>query len=241
MRQVKPVLCIPTACRWRSRRVSPPRRQASGFTYNNYIGLDQWNDAVFNGTFDEMRIWDGAVSQRYLSASAVAGPNVMINNLTPTSVSLTAGPAVVITGTEQATVTVQLPQTGSANLSGNRRRHQLGQQQPGRAHGEQQRFDHRGWRRQRHGQRHGRRRHCHQRQHHRHPPDPFASLQFRQRCFRFGGRPAWNGTLVAARRRSCRQHSQRPYPAGEYGWRIGYSGYVSLPRWDTDQHHLANG
>ena len=43
-----------------------------GFTYNNYIGLDQYNDAVFNGTFDEMRIWDGTVSERYLSASAVA-------------------------------------------------------------------------------------------------------------------------------------------------------------------------
>jgi hypothetical protein len=44
-----------------------------GFTYNNYIGLDQWNDPVFNGTFDEMRIWTGAVSQRYLSASDGGG------------------------------------------------------------------------------------------------------------------------------------------------------------------------
>ena len=88
-----------------------------GFTYNNYIGLDQWNDAVFNGTFDEMRIWNGAVSQLYLSASAVAGPNVIINNLTPTSASLTAGPGVVITGTEQAAVNVTLPQTGANILS----------------------------------------------------------------------------------------------------------------------------
>jgi len=87
-----------------------------GFTYNNFIGLDQWNDAVFNGTFDEMRIWTAPVSQRYLSASAVAGPSVLINNLTPTSVSVTAGPSVIITGTEQANVTVQLPQTGSTNL-----------------------------------------------------------------------------------------------------------------------------
>jgi uncharacterized protein YjdB len=87
-----------------------------GFTFNNFIGLDQWNDAVFNGTFDEMRIWTAPVSQRYLSASAVAGPTVVINNLTPTSTSVTAGPGVVISGTEQATVTVQLPQTGSTNL-----------------------------------------------------------------------------------------------------------------------------
>jgi uncharacterized protein YjdB len=87
-----------------------------GFTFNNYIGLDQWNDSVFNGAFDEMRIWTAPVSQRYLAASEVAGPSVVINNLTPTSVSVTAGPGVIITGTEQATVTVQLPQTGSTNL-----------------------------------------------------------------------------------------------------------------------------
>ena len=87
-----------------------------GFTYNNFLGLDQYNDSIFNGSFDEMRIWNGAVSQRYLSASAIAGPGVIINNLAPTTASLTAGPTVTTTGTEQAVVTVQLPQTGTANL-----------------------------------------------------------------------------------------------------------------------------
>ncbi|MGA2246669.1 MAG: LamG-like jellyroll fold domain-containing protein [Verrucomicrobiota bacterium] len=87
-----------------------------GFTYNNFIGLDQWNDPIFNGTFDEMRIWSGAVSQRYLSGSAVAGAGTVINNLTPTSVSVAAGPSVVMSGTEQAVATVQLPQTGANNL-----------------------------------------------------------------------------------------------------------------------------
>jgi len=87
-----------------------------GFTYNNYLGFDQWNDSTFTGSFDEMRIWDGTVSQLYLNASAAAGPTVLITNLTPTSASVTAGPGVVLTGTEQAAVTVQLPQTGSANL-----------------------------------------------------------------------------------------------------------------------------
>jgi len=90
-----------------------------GFTYNNYIGLDQWNDPTFHGTFDEMRIWDGAVSQLYLAASTVAGPGVVITSLTPTSASLTAGPGVVITGTEQAALTVTLPQTGSVQLPAN--------------------------------------------------------------------------------------------------------------------------
>jgi uncharacterized protein YjdB len=88
---------------------------ASG-TLNNYLGQDPWPDPQFQGTIYEFRIWDGVVSQRYLSASALAGPSVVINNLTPTSVSVTAEPSVIITGTEQANVTVQLPQTGTANL-----------------------------------------------------------------------------------------------------------------------------
>jgi uncharacterized protein YjdB len=85
-------------------------------TLNNYLGQDPWPDPQFQGTIYEFRIWNGVVSQRYLSASALAGPTVVISNLTPTSVSLTAGPAVIVTGTEQATVTVQLQQTGTADL-----------------------------------------------------------------------------------------------------------------------------
>ncbi len=87
-----------------------------GFTRYNTLGLDQYNDSPFNGTIDELRIWNGAVSQRYISASLAAGPNVIINNLTPTSASLTAGASIVLTETEQAVVTVQLPQTGLSNL-----------------------------------------------------------------------------------------------------------------------------
>ena len=85
-------------------------------TLNNVLGQDPFPDPQFQGTIYELRIWNGVVSQRYLSASAVAGPSVLINNLTPTSISVRAGPGVVVSGTEQATVTVQLPQTGSANL-----------------------------------------------------------------------------------------------------------------------------
>jgi uncharacterized protein YjdB len=87
-----------------------------GFTRYNTLGLDQYGDAPFNGTIDELRIWNGAVSQRYISASTAAGPGVVINNLTPASASLTAGASIVLTETEQAVVTVQLPQTGSTDL-----------------------------------------------------------------------------------------------------------------------------
>ena len=87
-----------------------------GFTRYNTLGLDQYGDSPFNGAVDEMRIWNGAVSQRYISASLAAGPGVIINNLTPTSANLTAGASIVVTETEQALVTVQLPQTGSTDL-----------------------------------------------------------------------------------------------------------------------------
>ena len=87
-----------------------------GGTTQNWLGRDTYNDTQFQGTVYELRIWNGVVSQRYLAASAIVGPGTVVNNLTPTSATLTAGPSVIITGTEQASVTVQLAATGSANL-----------------------------------------------------------------------------------------------------------------------------
>jgi uncharacterized protein YjdB len=87
-----------------------------GVTANNWLGRDEYGDPIFNGTFDEMRIWSGAVSQRYLSASTVAGPGVVINNLNPTSASLTAPAILAVAATHPATFYVTLSQTGSTNL-----------------------------------------------------------------------------------------------------------------------------
>ena len=83
---------------------------------NNWLGQDPFPDPQFQGTIYEFRIWNGVVSQRYLQASAVAGPGTIINNLTPSSATLTAGATVVLGGAESATFTVTLPQTGSTVL-----------------------------------------------------------------------------------------------------------------------------
>jgi len=91
----------------------------SGGTTENMLGNDVYGDPQFSGTVYEFRIWNGVVSQRYLEASAIVGPSVLINNLTPTSLSLSAGPAVVVTGTEQASVDVTLAQTGTNELAAN--------------------------------------------------------------------------------------------------------------------------
>ncbi len=85
-------------------------------TSQNWLGNDTYGDAQFQGTVYEFRIWNGAIPQRQIAASALLGPSVLVTNLTPKSANVTAGPAVVITGTEQATVNVTLEQTGSTNL-----------------------------------------------------------------------------------------------------------------------------
>jgi hypothetical protein len=76
-----------------------------GFTYNNFLGLDQWNDAIFNGTYDEMRIWNGAVTPLYEMISAVAGPGLVITNTTVQSVSISVNPSQIIGQTQQAVAT----------------------------------------------------------------------------------------------------------------------------------------
>src|SRR5260370_39453271 len=58
-----------------------------GNALNNYIGYDEYNDTVFHGAFDEMRIWDGAVTPAYALVAAAAGAGVVITNLTPQSFS----------------------------------------------------------------------------------------------------------------------------------------------------------
>ncbi|HXD00946.1 MAG TPA: LamG-like jellyroll fold domain-containing protein [Verrucomicrobiae bacterium] len=87
-----------------------------GGTAQNWLGNDTYGDTQFQGTIYELRIWNGVIPQRQIAASAILGSSVLVTNLTPTSVSVSAGPTVVITGTEQAAVTVQLPQTGANNL-----------------------------------------------------------------------------------------------------------------------------
>jgi uncharacterized protein YjdB len=88
----------------------------AGGTSQNWLGNDTYGDTQFQGTIYEFRIWNGVVSQRYISASALLGPSVLVTNLTPTSISVTSPSNVVVTGTQQATATVRLPQTGTSDM-----------------------------------------------------------------------------------------------------------------------------
>ncbi len=88
-----------------------------GFTYNNNLGLDQWNDPIFNGTFDEMRIWDGAVTPLYEKLSAAVGPGVVITNTTPQSVGIIVNTSQVIGQTQQATANAEFIQVSSVPIT----------------------------------------------------------------------------------------------------------------------------
>ena len=91
-----------------------------GNTFNNWIGRDEFGgDPMFTGSIDELRIWKGAVSPLYLAASAVAGPNILVTNLTPrivnVSVSITN---MTLTQNQQAAVTANFLKVSNVTVTG---------------------------------------------------------------------------------------------------------------------------
>lgn len=44
---------------------------------NNWLGRSQWNDNMFQGKYDEFRIWEGALSAEQVAANFAAGPNTV--------------------------------------------------------------------------------------------------------------------------------------------------------------------
>jgi len=45
---------------------------------NNWLGRSQWNDPVFDGSYDEFRIYDTALSAGQVAASFRSGPDVVV-------------------------------------------------------------------------------------------------------------------------------------------------------------------
>jgi hypothetical protein len=71
-------------------------------TSENWLGNDVYNDPQFSGTVYEFRIWNGAVSPLYTALSSVAGPGVVISNLTPVSLSVSVSTSIIAGETAQA-------------------------------------------------------------------------------------------------------------------------------------------
>jgi len=96
---------------------SPGNIGGAGGTSENWLGNDVYGDTQFQGTIYELRIWNGAVSERYIGASALLGPGVVVTNVTPTLANFSLATNVIIaTDTEQGMLTVQLSETGTNNL-----------------------------------------------------------------------------------------------------------------------------
>src|SRR5581483_1429427 len=91
-----------------------------GNTFNNWLGRDEFGgDPMYNGSIDELRIWNAAVSPLYIAASSVAGPNVLVTNLTPVSVSVAVASTNMTGGSaQQATVSANFLQASNVPATG---------------------------------------------------------------------------------------------------------------------------
>ena len=45
---------------------------------NNWLGRSQWNDSVFDGSYDEFRVYSDALTAGQVTASFAAGPDVLV-------------------------------------------------------------------------------------------------------------------------------------------------------------------
>jgi hypothetical protein len=65
---------------------------------NNWLGRSQWNDPVFQGKFNEVRIWNGVLTAANIAAAYAAGPDTLPSESTDQpklSVSLTSGKVMI--------------------------------------------------------------------------------------------------------------------------------------------------
>jgi hypothetical protein len=90
-----------------------------GDTYNDWLGRDQFGaDPTFAGSIDELRIWNAAVSPLYITLSHLLGPNELVTNLTPLSVSVTVTNTAMTEGqSQQAEVSADYPQVSNSAVS----------------------------------------------------------------------------------------------------------------------------
>ena len=92
---------------------------AYGDTFNNWIGRDEFGgDPMFAGTIHELRIWNGAVSPSYIALSTTAGPDVVVTNPVPTSITVTVTNTGLINGqTETAAVIANFAQVTNVDVT----------------------------------------------------------------------------------------------------------------------------
>jgi Concanavalin A-like lectin/glucanases superfamily len=78
----------------------------------NLIGADNWPDPGLNGSVDEFRVWNGALSSQEIALSDAAGPNSI-------PATVTNGPGTLLSLTLQAPSTLEAPETAQLRLLAN--------------------------------------------------------------------------------------------------------------------------
>ena len=63
---------------------------------NNWLGRSQWDDTMFQGSYNEFRIWEGALSADQVAANLAAGPNVVPAPSTPPTLAIARSGANVV-------------------------------------------------------------------------------------------------------------------------------------------------
>lgn len=88
-------------------------------TFNDWFGRDEFGaDPMFAGSLDEVRIWNAAMSPMYISMSAAMGPNVLLTNFTPQSLTVSVPIVSLSVGQpEQASAVANFAQVTNVNVT----------------------------------------------------------------------------------------------------------------------------
>jgi hypothetical protein len=63
---------------------------------NNWLGRSQWDDGMFTGSYNEFRIWEGALSADRIAANFAAGPNTVPTPSEPPELAIVRADAHVV-------------------------------------------------------------------------------------------------------------------------------------------------
>ena len=89
-----------------------------GHTFNDWLGRSQYNDPYFNGTIDELRIYDSAVSPLQSAVDAALGPDKLYSDPgAPLSLSLNVSNSMTVGGIQKASVTGNFAAVTNVNLT----------------------------------------------------------------------------------------------------------------------------
>lgn len=80
---------------------------------NNWLGRSQWDDTTFVGSYNEFRIWEGALSAEQVAAHLAAGPNEIPVSAEPPKLAIALSGANVVIGWPSASTGFVLESTAA--------------------------------------------------------------------------------------------------------------------------------